>query len=58
MTYPEYILTLAGFGLVSFGFLLFAKIFPIIPLYDIKEGQVLKHEIRIGRVRVPAIFRE
>ena len=55
---PEYILTLAGFGLVSFGFLIFAKIFPIIPLYDIKEGQVLKHEIRIGRVRVPAIFRE
>ncbi|HYY89484.1 MAG TPA: NrfD/PsrC family molybdoenzyme membrane anchor subunit [Chloroflexota bacterium] len=55
---PEYILTLAGIALVSFGFLLFAKIFPIIPLYDIKEGQVLKEEIQIGRVRVPAIMRE
>jgi Ni/Fe-hydrogenase subunit HybB-like protein len=55
---PEFILTLAGFALVASGFLLFAKVFPIIPLYDIKEGQVLKEEIRIGRVRVPAILRE
>jgi molybdopterin-containing oxidoreductase family membrane subunit len=55
---PEVILTLGGLGLVSFGFLLFAKLFPIIPLYDIKEGQVLKEEVQIGRVRVPAILRD
>jgi hypothetical protein len=43
---------------VTTGILLFAKIFPIIPLFDIKEGQILKREARIGRARVPAVIRE
>jgi Ni/Fe-hydrogenase subunit HybB-like protein len=54
----ELILVLASFALVSLGILLFSKFFPIIPLFDIKEGQVLKQEIQIGRVRVPAVIRE
>ncbi len=54
----EVILVLASFALVSLGVLLFAKFFPIIPLFDIKEGQVLKQEIQVGRVRVPGIIRE
>jgi molybdopterin-containing oxidoreductase family membrane subunit len=54
----EYILTLFSFAFVAMGILFFSKVFPIIPLFDIKEGQVLKQEIRIGRVRVPAVTRE
>jgi molybdopterin-containing oxidoreductase family membrane subunit len=54
----EWILVAGSFALVSLGILLFSKIFPIIPLFDIKEGQILKQEIQIGRVRVPAVIRE
>ncbi len=54
----EWVLVAGSFALVSLGVLLFAKIFPIIPLFDIKEGQVLKQEVQIGRVRVPAVIRE
>jgi hypothetical protein len=38
--------------------LIFAKIFPLIPLYDIKEGEVLRDHIQIGRRSVPAVVRE
>jgi len=38
--------------------LLFAKFFPLIPLYDIKEGEILKEEIIIGKRRIPAVMRE
>ncbi len=56
---PVEITIVAGtFALVLMLFLLFAKVFPLIPIFDIKEGQVLKDEIRIGRRRVPAVFRE
>jgi molybdopterin-containing oxidoreductase family membrane subunit len=54
----EWVLVLGSFALVSLGVLLFSKIFPIIPLFDIKEGQVLKQEVQIGRVKVPGVIRE
>ena len=54
----EIILVAGSFALVSLGVLLFAKFFPIIPMFDIKEGQVLKQRIQIGRVSVPGIIRE
>jgi molybdopterin-containing oxidoreductase family membrane subunit len=54
----EWVLTLFSFALVTTGILLFAKIFPIIPLFDIKEGQILKREVQIGRAKVPAVIRE
>src|SRR6266545_671590 len=54
----EWILVLFSFALVCSGILLFSKIFPIIPLFDIKEGQILKRTVRIGRVTVPAVIRE
>ena len=46
------------FALVSMLMLLFARVLPLIPLYDIKEGDILKTEIQIGRRTVPATFRE
>jgi molybdopterin-containing oxidoreductase family membrane subunit len=54
----EWVLVLFSFALVCSGILLFSKIFPIIPLFDIKEGQILKRTVRIGRATVPAVIRE
>ena len=56
---PIEIMIVAGtFALVLMLFLLFAKVFPLIPLFDIKEGQILTDEIKVGRRRVPAVIRE
>jgi len=44
--------------MVTLLMLLFSKVLPLIPLYDIKEGDMLKTEIKIGRATVPAVFRE
>ncbi|MSQ15041.1 MAG: molybdopterin oxidoreductase [Dehalococcoidia bacterium] len=54
----EVTLVVASFGLVSFGFLLFSKVFPIIPIADQKEGQAIQEDIKIGRITVPAVIRE
>ena len=55
---PEAIIIGATFALVSMLMLLFSRVFPLIPLYDIKEGEFLRTEIKIGRRVVPATFRE
>ena len=53
------ILMVAGtFAWVALGMLVFAKVFPIIPLFDIKEGMVFRDEIKIGRRTVAASIRE
>lgn len=54
----ETTLVISSFGLVTFGFILFSKLFPIIPIADEKEGQAIQEEIQIGKVSVPAIIRE
>ncbi len=54
----EYIITAAAVALVLLGLLVFAKLFPIVPVWAVKEGQVLRREVRIGRVTVPAVARE
>jgi hypothetical protein len=51
-------LVAATLGLVMLGLLLFAKLFPIVPLWDVKEGHVLREELPVGRARVPAVIRE
>ncbi len=44
---------------VSLGaFFKFAKVFPLIPVFDIKEGMVIRDEIKIGRRMVPATIHE
>jgi molybdopterin-containing oxidoreductase family membrane subunit len=54
----EWIIIIGTFALVSMLMLTIARVAPLIPLYDIKEGEILRTEIKIGRVTVPAIFRE
>jgi hypothetical protein len=38
--------------------LLFAKVFPLVPLFDVKEGMINRHLIKIGRRVIPATIRE
>ncbi|MBI4329046.1 MAG: polysulfide reductase NrfD [Chloroflexi bacterium] len=54
----EAAIVLGSFGLVGFLLLLFSKVFPLVPVWEQKEGQVFKTEITIGNARVPAILRE
>ncbi len=46
------------FAWVAIGMLLFTKVFPLIPIFDVKEGMVHRDEIKIGRRTVPASIRE
>lgn len=54
----EILMVTATFAWVILGMLVFAKIFPLIPLFDIKEGMIFRDEIKIGRRTVPASIRE
>lgn len=54
----EILLVAGSFALVCLGFLVFSRFFPLIPLYDQKEGQVLRQEVEVGRARVKAVIRE
>ncbi|MCH7878980.1 MAG: hypothetical protein IH914_06680, partial [candidate division Zixibacteria bacterium] len=55
---PEIIIISATFALVAMFMLLFSRAIPLVPLYDIKEGDILKTEIQVGRRTVPAVYRE
>ncbi len=54
----ECIIVGATFALVSMFMLLFSRVMPLVPLYDIKEGEILRTEVQVGRRVVPAVFRE
>ena len=54
----EGVFVLGTFCFVGLLLLIFSKFFPLIPLFDIKEGKVLTTEIQVGRVGVPAVYRE
>ena len=54
----EILMVAMTFAWVGLGMLLFAKVFPLVPLFDIKEGMVVRDEVKIGRRTVPATIRE
>ena len=54
----EILMVMAVFAAVAMGLMLFSKVFPLIPVFDIKEAMVGRDEIRIGRRTVPASIRE
>jgi Ni/Fe-hydrogenase subunit HybB-like protein len=45
-------------ALVALFLLTFSKFFPLIPLWEEKEGQLLIDEVQIGNVAVPALVKE
>ncbi len=51
----EIIMVIGTFAFVSLMMLLFSKVFPLIPIFDIKEGQILSDDIQVGRRSVPAL---
>ncbi len=54
----EIVIIMGTFGMVAILMLLISRVVPLIPLYDIKEGDILKTQIQVGRRVVPATFRE
>ncbi len=54
----ELLMVAMTFAWVVLGMLLFSKVFPLIPLFDIKEAMVGRDEIKVGRKTVPASIRE
>jgi molybdopterin-containing oxidoreductase family membrane subunit len=51
----EVLIVVTAYALVFLLLMTFAKLFPLIPVFDIKEGQTLSDEIVIGKRRVPAL---
>ena len=54
----EILIVIETFAFVGFGLLMFAKVFPLIPLFDIKEGMVIRRLMKVGRKTIPASMRE
>jgi Ni/Fe-hydrogenase subunit HybB-like protein len=50
---PESLITVGAFALVAFLYLIFSRIVPIIPVWEILEGQVFQGIRRIGRALIP-----
>ena len=54
----EITLVVASIALVCFLLLVFSKFFPLIPIWEIKEGQRLIEEVKVGNRVVPALVKE
>jgi molybdopterin-containing oxidoreductase family membrane subunit len=54
----EILLVAMTFAWVAMGMLVFSKLFPLVPAFDVKEGMVIRDEVKIGRKTVPATIRE
>jgi molybdopterin-containing oxidoreductase family membrane subunit len=50
---PETLITIGAFTFVAFTYLLFTRFFPMIPLWEVYEGQMMTGLRRIGKVLVP-----
>jgi Ni/Fe-hydrogenase subunit HybB-like protein len=50
---PESLITVGAFALVGLLYVLFSRIFPLIPVWEVYEGQILHGLRRIGRALVP-----
>ena len=54
----EWVILVWSFAWVSFLMLLFARFFPLVPLFEAKESQVFTTEMKVGRATVPMVIRE
>jgi molybdopterin-containing oxidoreductase family membrane subunit len=48
------LLTIALLAMVALSYILFSRVFPLIPVWEILEGQILQGIQRIGRALVPS----
>jgi Ni/Fe-hydrogenase subunit HybB-like protein len=51
--WPESVITLGAFAFVGFMYILFSRIFPLIPVWEVQEGQIFRRLRRVGRALVP-----
>ena len=49
----ESLITVGAFALVAFLYVIFSRVFPLIPVWEVYEGQVMTGIRRIGRILVP-----
>jgi Ni/Fe-hydrogenase subunit HybB-like protein len=49
---PETLITIGAFSLVGFLYVLFSRIFPLIPVWEVYEGQVLRGLRRVGHALI------
>ena len=54
----ETLVTAGSFALLAFGVIAFARLLPIVPVWDVKEGQVLATTVEVGQAEIPAAIRE
>jgi molybdopterin-containing oxidoreductase family membrane subunit len=54
----EFTVIFGSIALVSFLLLMFSKFFPLIPLWEEKEGQLLADEIKVGGIMLPALIKD
>lgn len=50
---PEIVITIGAFALIGFLYVLFSRIIPLIPVWEVYEGQLMRSLRRIGRELVP-----
>jgi Ni/Fe-hydrogenase subunit HybB-like protein len=50
---PESVITIGAFSMVAFFYILFSRVFPLIPAWEILEGQVFQGMRRVGRALIP-----
>jgi Ni/Fe-hydrogenase subunit HybB-like protein len=54
----EILFVIGSFAFAGMMVLLFSRFVPIVPVFDMKEGERLRGEIRIGKAIIPATLRE
>ena len=50
---PETLITIGAFALVAFLYLIYSRFIPLIPVWEVLEGQLSLGLQRIGRMLVP-----
>ena len=50
---PESLITVCAFCFVIFAYILFTRFFPIIPVWEVYEGQVLQALRKVGKALIP-----
>ena len=51
---PETVISICAFALVAFLYLLFTRFFPMIPIWEVYEGQMMTSLRRVGKALMPA----
>jgi Ni/Fe-hydrogenase subunit HybB-like protein len=56
--WPESLITVGAFALVAFLYVIFSRFFPLIPVWEVYEGQVVRGLRRIGRALIPTRYEQ